>query len=121
MHPFRNFLTVLPPPAYKSWNSGLREGLGMRELENIPGMQSVPRRLSMIVTLERLVANYGQLLPSKSLPFLNQELMLHDIISLHAKRRKTFFYGLCKFTRHRTRYARITLANPNLGITKCDI
>ena len=93
----------------------------MRELENIPGMQSVPRRLSMIVTLERLVANYGQLLPSKSLPFLNQELMLHDIISLHAKRRKTFFYGLCKFTRHRTRYARITLANPNLGITKCNI
>ena len=63
----------------------------MRELANIPELQSVPRRLSMIVILERLVGNYGQLLPSKSLPFLNQELVLQDIISLHAKRRKTFF------------------------------
>ena len=56
----------------------------MRELENIPEMQSVPRRLSMIVTLERPVGNYGQLSPRKSLPFLNQELVLQEIISLHA-------------------------------------
>lgn len=63
----------------------------MRKLENIPEMQSVPRRLSKIVTLERLVGNYGQLSPRKSLPFLNQKLVLQDIISLHAKRRKTFF------------------------------
>lgn len=62
----------------------------MRKLENIPEMQSVPRRLSKIVTPERLVGNYGQLSPRKSLPFLNQKLVLQDIISLHAKRRKTF-------------------------------
>ena len=51
----------------------------MRKLENIPEMQSVPRRLSKIVTLERLVGNYGQLSPRKSLPFLNQKLVLQDI------------------------------------------
>ena len=93
----------------------------MRKLENIPEMQSAPRRLSKIVTLQRLVGNYGKLSPRKSLPFLNQKLVLQDIISLHAKRRKTFSNALYKFTRHRTRYARTMLANPNLGITKCDL